>query len=79
MGINTKDLAWQSKNGSQRIEEMAKKYKGLDDAQKAVVSSVIASRWQINKFDVLMRDITNTNGYYQESPLMLPQVPVSEL
>ena len=67
MGINTKELSWQSQNGSQRIETMAKSFKGLDDAQKAVVSSVVASRWQINKFDVLMRDITNTNGYYQKS------------
>lgn len=67
MGINTKELGWQSLNGSQRIETMAKSFNKLDDAQKAVVSSVIASRWQINKFDVLMRDITNTNGYYQKS------------
>ena len=67
MGINTKELSWQSQNGAQRIETMAKSFKGLDDAQKAVVSSVVASRWQINKFDVLMRDITNTNGYYRKS------------
>ena len=67
MGINTKSMAWQSQNGSQRLETLAKSFKGLDDAQKAAVSSTIASRWQINRFDVLMNDITNTNGYYQKS------------
>jgi TP901 family phage tail tape measure protein len=67
MHINTKDVAWNSLNASQRLELMAQKFKGLDDAVKATVSSVIASRYQINRFDVLMRDIINTNGYYQKS------------
>lgn len=67
MGVNTKDMAWQSLNGAQRIELLAKNFEDLSDSQKAVVSSVIASRWQINRFDVLMRDIMNTNGYYQRS------------
>ena len=67
MGLNTKEMAWQSLNGTQRLETLAKSFKGLDDAQKAAVSSTIASRWQINRFDVLMQDITNDNGYYQKS------------
>lgn len=67
MGINTKELAWQSLNGTQRLEAMAKSFDKLGGAQKAVVSTVIASRWQINRFDVLMRDMINTNGYYQKS------------
>ena len=67
MGIHTKDLSWQTMNGSQRLETMAKSFNKLADAQKIAVSSVVASRWQINKFDVLMRDITNTNGYYKKS------------
>lgn len=67
MGINTKDLAWQSLNATQRLETMAKTFNKLDDAQKIVVSTVAASRWQINRFEVLMRDIINVNGYYQKS------------
>lgn len=67
MGINVQDLAWQSQNGSQRLETLAKKFDGLSDAQKAGVSATLASRYQINRFDVLMRDIINTNGYYQKS------------
>ena len=67
MGINVKSLTWQSMNGTQRLEEMAKKFHDLSGAQKLVVSSTIASRFQINRFDVLMRDIINTNGYYQKA------------
>jgi TP901 family phage tail tape measure protein len=67
MGVNTADMAWKSLNGAQRLELMSKKFIGLSDAQKAVVSSVMASRYQINRFDVLMRDIANTHGYYQKA------------
>lgn len=67
MGVNTQALGWQSMNGAERLETMAKAFVNLDDAQKAVVSSTVASRWQINRFDVLMRDIVNTNGYYQKA------------
>lgn len=67
MGIHVKSLTWQSMNGTQRLEEMAKKFHDLSGAQKLVVSSTVASRFQINRFDVLMRDIINTNGYYQKA------------
>lgn len=36
-------------------------------AQQAVVSSVIASRYQINRFDVLMRELTSNTGYYAKA------------
>ena len=67
MGINTAEMGWKSLTAVQRLDLMAKKFKDLDSAQQAVVSATIASRYQINKFDVLMRDIINTNGYYQKS------------
>jgi TP901 family phage tail tape measure protein len=67
MGINTADLAWKSLNASQRMELMAEKFNKISDAQKGVVSAVIASRWQINKFDVLMREMLNTHGFYQRA------------
>lgn len=67
MGVSVKDVGWQSLNGSQRLELMSKSFNKLDDAQKAVVASTVASRWQINRFDVLMRDIANPMGYYQKS------------
>jgi len=67
MGINTKDLAWQSLNATQRLEKMASVYVTLHDAQKIVVASTAASRWQINRFGQLMTDINNPLGYYHRS------------
>ena len=67
MGFNTQDLGWQSLNAAERLELMAAKFDTISDAQKAVVSATIASRYQINRFDVLMRDIINPVGYYQKA------------
>lgn len=36
-------------------------------AQQAVVSAVLASRYQVNRFDVLMRDVISTHGYYKKA------------
>lgn len=72
MGINTADLAWASASATDRLMIMAKAFEHLGGAQKgqlsaqqAVVSSVVASRWQINKFEVLMQDMVNETGRYQ--------------
>lgn len=67
MGIELSDMSWKSATATERLKILANKFNNLSTAQKAVVSSVIASRWQINKFEVLMRDITNANGYYQRA------------
>lgn len=67
MNIESESLAWHSLNGAQRLELLATKFQKLDDSTKAVVSSTIASRWQINRFDVLMRDIANPLGYYAKA------------
>lgn len=71
MGIQIDALAWKSANGSQKLEILAKKFHDLDDAQKDVVSATLASRYQINKFGVLMDSIykkidgnAKTTGYY---------------
>ena len=71
MGVAVDGLAWKSANGSQRIELLALKFHELDDAQKAVVSSTLASRYQINRFDALMDSVykkldnnVKTTGYY---------------
>jgi TP901 family phage tail tape measure protein len=67
MGVNIGDLSWKSLNATQRLELMSKKFLALDKAQQAVVSAVIASRYQINKFDVLMRELGSTTGFYQKA------------
>lgn len=67
MGINIADMAWKSSNATDRLMILSRAFEGLSDSQKGVVSSVIASRWQINKFEILMRELTNANGYYQKA------------
>lgn len=64
MHLNISELAWQSMNGTQKLELFAKAFKGLDDAQKVVASTTVASRWQISRFDVLMRAMTDDLSYY---------------
>lgn len=67
MGVEVETTAWQSLNGTQRIEAMAKAYDGLSSSQKAQVASIIASRYQFNRFSVLMSAINNQNSYYNKS------------
>jgi TP901 family phage tail tape measure protein len=57
MGINVKSLAWNSLNGSQRLEILAQKFHGLADSQKTAVATTIASQYQLNKFEILMDSI----------------------
>jgi TP901 family phage tail tape measure protein len=67
MGIQYDSLQWKSANMVDQLGILVKSFESLSDKQKGVVSSVIASRWQINKFEVLMRDMANANGYYQRA------------
>lgn len=67
MGINTHAVAWESSNAQEKLLLMATSFMKLSDAQKGLVSSIIASRYQVNRFEVLMRELTSTNGYYQRA------------
>lgn len=67
MGFGINELSWQSLNGAERIELLSTEFMNLSDAQKAQVSTSVASRWQINRFDVLMRDIASSTGYYRKT------------
>lgn len=60
MGIEVNSFAWQSQNGAQRIETMAKEFDKLSDAQKRVVASNAAGAWQVNRFDLLMQQVNET-------------------
>lgn len=67
MGIEVDSTTWQAKNGSQRLEAVAAAFGKLSDAQKTIASSTIASRFQINRFDILMDDVNRSTGFYQRS------------
>jgi TP901 family phage tail tape measure protein len=67
MGINVTDMSWKSANGAERLKIMEQRFDKLSDSGKAFVSSIIASRWQVNKFDVLMRELGSSTGFYQKA------------
>lgn len=67
MGLNIKDASWQALDGAERIQKMAVAFDNLSDSQKAQASALIASRYQITRFDTLMRDILNPMGYFQQA------------
>lgn len=67
MGVNTLAFSWQSATAQQRLLLMAGSFEKLSDAQKGFVSSIIASRYQVNRFEVLMKELTSSNGYYQKA------------
>jgi TP901 family phage tail tape measure protein len=64
MGIGISDVSWKSADAATRIELLSKHFEGLSDAQKGVVSATLASRYQINKFEVLMDAVANKTSYY---------------
>lgn len=71
MGIQTESTAWQSMNAGQRLKFMAESFKGLAGPQRAVVSSLAAGNWQINRFQQLMEEMGKENGYYGKTLKLL--------
>ena len=59
--------AWRSSTATDRIEELSKKFIGLSDAQKVHMSTVLGSRWQLNRLVILMQAVNNENSYYNKS------------
>lgn len=67
IGINTNSVQWNSKNANDRLIELARAFDKLNGSQKTQLSTLIASRFQISRFNVLMEALTNTNSYYTKA------------
>ena len=67
MGIEIGENGWQSLTATKRLEVLSGAFVKLNQGQKAAVSSAVASRWQLNRFDVLMEALSNTNSYYTKA------------
>lgn len=66
MGIDIAGAAWQSAKGLPKFQMLAAAFDKLSTAQKNQVSSIIASRWQINRFDILMEQLNDhTSALYR--------------
>ena len=77
-GVNTRDAAWQSSTAVERLtilaghmgDSLEKSADGgykLSDSQQQVVASVLGSRYQMNRFLVLMREMGPANSYYEKA------------
>lgn len=67
MGINTNTVAWQSDSATTKLLIMAQAMNGLTNAQKAAVDATASSRFQIDRFSVLIGDLANPLGNYAKS------------
>jgi TP901 family phage tail tape measure protein len=67
LGFNVASPEWLGKSATDKILALAEQFKGLSRAQQTQLSSVIASRWQVNKFAVLLEDINDPLGNYQKA------------
>lgn len=64
MGIQLNDIGWQGANAQQKLLIMAQAFDDLSDSEKGLVASTIATRYQVNRFEILMAELVNQHGYY---------------
>lgn len=67
MGIEVDSLAWGSLTATEKILSLADSFNALDTAAQNQVSSIIATRWQVNRFSVMMRDVVDETGYFNKA------------
>jgi TP901 family phage tail tape measure protein len=67
LGLNINTVGWQSKNGQQRLMALADAMKHSTNNTKNAVAAYVASRYQVNRFDILMRELTSDHGYYAKA------------
>ncbi len=67
MGFEIQSVGWQSATASERIQLLADKWQTMNGAAKATASAVVASRWQITKFEQLMEELSKKHGYYNKA------------
>ena len=67
MGFQLESKEWQSATALERLKMMSKEFRALPGPAKQAASAVIASRWQINKFAILMEELGPGISKYEEA------------
>lgn len=67
MGLEIDGVRWGSLTATEKILELSGAFNNLDAAAQAQAASIIASRWQVNRFSVLMRDVASETGYFAKA------------
>ena len=64
MGVEVASTAFQSQKGFEKIITLATAFNKLEQSQKNLVLSVIASRWQVNRFGILMEQVNDPTSAF---------------
>jgi TP901 family phage tail tape measure protein len=67
MNIHVEESGWQSMTATKRLQLLSDKYMQLSDSQRVAASSYVASRWQLNKLDILLRAMASDSSYYAKA------------
>jgi len=67
IGFTVADPDWLGKTATGKLEALADQWDGLSTAQRTYASSILASRWQVNRFDVLLNDMSSDMGIYDKA------------
>lgn len=64
MNIDVTKADWVTKSATERLDVMAKSFHKLTGPQQQWLGFVIAGRWHVNRFMILMNAMANSNSYY---------------
>ena len=67
IGIDISGKEWNNSTALQKIQTMSNKFQDLDQATKNWVSTTVAGRWQLNRFEQLMSDLSTSNSMYAKA------------
>ncbi len=67
LGIQVGSAAWESENFNVRLQALAGALGTATQAQRNIFSATAASRWQVSRLDILIRDLTDSNGRYAKA------------
>lgn len=67
LGFSVKDAGWQSATVTEQLQLLAEQFQTMGKKAQGAAASVIASRWQVNRFDILMKQIVDDTGNYAKA------------
>lgn len=67
LGLAVDETSWNSQNFIGRLHLIKDAMAEVTTSQQNQVAATIASRWQVNRFNILLNDLTDTNGRYNQS------------
>lgn len=67
LGLEIDSTAWGSKTFVERLHDISNAMENVTTSQQNQIAATIASRWQVNRFNVLLNDLRDENGRYAKA------------